>query len=236
MVVTEVTDGVTKAVGVRLADNRVFRAKTVISNATRWDTFSHMIREEELPQSEKLFRERYKKSPSFLSIHMGVKAECIPEGMDCHHVLLDDWEKMEDARGTVFGLHPDEYERKKEEMADMICERLEAIIPGIKDNIVYREVGTPKTHRRFLSREDGTYGPIPTRPPLGMLSMPFNMTDINGLYCVGDSTFPGQGVNAVVFSGFGCAHRVLCDIGKEPTWPAIDAGFVGLLGFVRDRT
>lgn len=40
-----------------------------------------------------------------------------------------------------------------------------------------------------------------------MLSMPFNSTSIKGLYCVGDSTFPGQGVNAVVFSGFGCAHR-----------------------------
>lgn len=40
-----------------------------------------------------------------------------------------------------------------------------------------------------------------------MLSMPFNTTSIPGLYCVGDSTFPGQGVNAVVFSGFGCAHR-----------------------------
>lgn len=45
------------------------------------------------------------------------------------------------------------------------------------------------------------------RRPLGMLSMPFNTTSIKGLYCVGDSTFPGQGVNAVVFSGFGCAHR-----------------------------
>jgi hypothetical protein len=29
-----------------------------------------------------------------------------------------------------------------------------------------------------------------------MLSMPFNRTAIPGLYCVGDSTFPGQGVNA----------------------------------------
>lgn len=70
-----------------------------------------------------------------------------------------------------------------------------------------REVGTPRTHRKFLNRSDGTYGPIPSRRPLGMLGMPFNRTAVNGLYCVGDSTFPGQGVNAVVFSGFGCAHR-----------------------------
>ncbi len=54
---------------------------------------------------------------------------------------------------------------------------------------------------------DGSYGPIPSRTPLGMMGMPFNTTEVEGLYCVGDSTFPGQGVNAVVFSGFGCAHR-----------------------------
>jgi hypothetical protein len=36
------------------------------------------------------------------------------------------------------------------------------------------QVGTPRTHRRYLNREDGTYGPIPSRKPLGMLSMPFN--------------------------------------------------------------
>eukprot|EP00798_Chlamydomonas_sp_ICE-L_P025965 gene25965-11649_t len=133
-------------------------------------------------------------------------------------------------------MSPDEYEKKKVEMADEICSRLESIIPGIKENITYMEIGTPRTHRRFLSRSDGTYGPIPSRRPLGMLSMPFNKTDVEGLYCVGDSTFPGQGVNAVVFSGFGCAHRVLCDLGQEPTWPVVDKGFSGFLSYVRDRS
>lgn len=40
------------------------------------------------------------------------------------------------------------------------------------------------------------------------------MQAINGLYCVGDSCFPGQGVIAVSFSGVMCAHRVAADIGK----------------------
>lgn len=69
-----------------------------------------------------------------------------------------------------------------------------------------------------------------------MLSMPFNRTDVSGLYCVGDSTFPGQGVNAVVFSGFMCAHRVLCDLGKQPTWPALDNAYTSVLSGLRDRT
>lgn len=82
---------------------------------------------------------------------------------------------------------------------------------------------------------DGSYGPIPSRKPLGMLSMPFNRTAIPGLYCVGDSTFPGQGVNAVVFSAFGCAHRILVDLGMQPKLPVIDEGYNALLGAVRDR-
>lgn len=71
-----------KAVGARLADGRVFRGRTVVSNATRWDTFEKLMGSgERLPPSEKAFRRRYKKSPSFLSIHMGVKASAIPKGL-----------------------------------------------------------------------------------------------------------------------------------------------------------
>ena len=44
-----------------------------------------------------------------------------------------------------------------------------------------------------------------------------------------------QGVNAVVFSGFGCAHRVLADLGKVPVLPGIDEAYNGLLTAVRDR-
>ncbi len=40
------------------------------------------------------------------------------------------------------------------------------------------QVGTPRTHRKFLNRDDGSYGPIPARRPLGMLGMPFNRTSI----------------------------------------------------------
>ncbi|GAX80223.1 hypothetical protein CEUSTIGMA_g7661.t1 [Chlamydomonas eustigma] len=254
-----------RAYGVKLADGRVFRGKTIISNATRWDTFENMIGDDHLPQGEKLFRKRYKKAPSFFSMHIGVKADVLPPGTDCHHIILENWDKMEEPRETIFlsmpslldpslapeghhivhaftpdwidawqGLSPEDYERKKEEVAESLCKRIEAVIPGLRGAITLKEVGTPRTHRRFLSRDDGTYGPIPSRPPFGMLSMPFNTTEISGLYCVGDSTFPGQGVNAVVFSGFGCAHRALCDLGMEPSWPAVDQVLKSSLKSIRD--
>lgn len=43
-----------------------------------------------------------------------------------------------------------------------------------------------------------------------------------------------QGVNAVVFSGFGCAHRVLCDLGSKPVIPGLDQAYNWALGAVRD--
>ncbi len=74
----------------------------------------------------------------------------------------------------VQGMDINAYETKKQAMADALIKRLDAVWPGLFESVEFREVGTPRTHRRFLNRDDGTYGPIPSRRPLGMLSMPFN--------------------------------------------------------------
>jgi prolycopene isomerase len=233
-----------RAVGVELATGESFRAKRIVSNATRWDTFEKLIPGGQMPAAERRWQKRYQKSPSFLSLHLGVRAEALPPETECHHILLEDWNRIEDSQGTIFvsiptlldptlapaghhiihsftpswieewqGLSPSQYQERKEAAADEIVTRLEKIFPGLLDALDYQEVGTPRTHRRFLGREDGTYGPIPLRKLPGLLGMPFNRTAIPGLYCVGDSTFPGQGLNAVAFSGFACAHRVAVDLG-----------------------
>ncbi|KAL1369340.1 hypothetical protein HN51_023449 [Arachis hypogaea] len=255
-----------KAVGVRLSDGREFFAKTIISNATRWDTFGKLLKGEVIPKEEENFQNVYVKAPSFLSIHMGVKAEVLPPDTDCHHfVLEDDWTKLETSYGSLFlsiptvldsslapegrhilhiftvssmedweGIGREEYEAKKQFVADEIICRLEKkLFPGLKSSIDFMEVGTPKTHRRYLARVDGTYGPMPRKTPKGLLGMPFNTTGVNGLYCVGDSCFPGQGVIAVAFSGVMCAHRVAADIGLEKKSPVMDTMLLRLLGWLR---
>jgi len=113
------------------------------------------------------------------------------------------------------GLSPSDYAEKKETEAGKVIQRLQKICPAIESALDYLEIGTPKTHRRFLGRIDGTYGPMPQRRLWGLLPMPFNRTAIPHLYCVGDSTFPGQGLNAVAFSGFACAHLVSADLGRQ---------------------
>lgn len=255
-----------KAVGVKLADGREFFAKTIISNATRWDTFGRLLKKQDLPREEENFQKVYVKAPSFLSIHLGVKAEVLPPGTDCHHFVLEnEWSRLEEPYGSIFlsiptvldstlapdghhilhifttssiddwkGLPQKEYEAKKELVADEIITRLEnKLFPGLKASIVFKEVGTPKTHRRFLARDSGTYGPMPRGIPKGLLGMPFNTTAVDGLYCVGDSCFPGQGVIAVAFSGVMCAHRVAADIGLEKRSPILDAALLRTLRWLR---
>jgi len=297
-----------RAVGVRLAGGEELRARRVVSNATRWDTFGDpdgvgqrsrgaspsadsgghqsldgvgqfpdgggqqrldgagqlpdaggpspsdqampsqtLIDGADTPAAERTWRRRYKPSPSFLSLHLGVKADLIPEGTHVHHLLLERWEEIEAEQGTVFvsmpslldpslapaghhivhtftpssmeawkELSPSDYRAKKEADANRLIARLEAILPGLAGAITHREVGTPRSHRRFLGRSGGSYGPIPAMRLPGLLPMPFNRTGISGLYCVGDSCFPGQGLNAVAFSGFACAHRIGADLGLNP--------------------
>ncbi len=232
-----------KAVGVELANGKNYYARRIVSNATRWDTFGKLLPQAELPITEKKWQQAYEKSPSFLSLHLGVKAEIVPPKTECHHILLSEWDEMRLTEGTIFvsiptlldpGLAPDgyhiihsftpdlinkwcnltdgEYKEKKESAAWRMIARLEKIFPGLEAGLDYLEVGTPRSHRRFLGRVDGTYGPIPRKKLPGLLRMPFNRTTIPGLYCVGDSTFPGQGLNAVAFSGFACAHRIAVDL------------------------
>jgi prolycopene isomerase len=236
-----------QAVGVKLASGESIHARRVVSNATRWDTFGGLVDQEHTPKSETTWRRRYKPSPSFLSLHLGIDAAVVPEGFHCHHLLLERWEEMEAEQGVVFvsmptlldpalapeGRHilhsftpsdiehwkqlsPAEYKAKKAADAARLVQRLEAILPGLKGAIRHQEIGTPRTHRRFLGRMGGSYGPIPALRLPGLLPMPFNRTGLRGLYCVGDSCFPGQGLNAVAFSGFACAHRIGADLGLNP--------------------
>jgi prolycopene isomerase len=242
--VTQILTENGRAIGVKLASGEELRAKRIVSNATRWDTFEHLLAPETKPASEQKWGDRYRQSPSFLSLHLGVKADLLPEGTECHHILLEDWAHIEDEQGTIFvsiptlldpslaperhqiihtftpswmqnwqDLSPSDYQAKKESDSLRLIQRLEAIFPGLDAAIDYQEVGTPRTHRRFLGRQNGTYGPIPRQKLLGLLGMPFNRTAVPGLYCVGDSTFPGQGLNAVAFSGYACGHRVAADLG-----------------------
>ena len=243
--VTEILIKEEKAVGVRLSNGEEIYSNIIVSNSTRWDTFGledkkkGLIANKNVPKSEYKWAETYKPSPSFVSIHLGVEKNIIKDNFNCHHIIVENWDNLENEKGVVFvsiptlldsslapdgkhivhaftpssmneweGLSRKEYLQKKEEYFSFLIERISTILPNLQKNIEHKEIGTPKTHKKFLGRYQGSYGPIPSQKLLGLLPMPFNSTKIKNLYCVGDSCFPGQGLNAVAFSGYACAHKI----------------------------
>jgi len=82
-----------------------------------------------------------------------VDSQLAPEGKSvgaiCCMDYLSDWENLD----------KEEYKAKKEEVAQIFISRLEKLIPGIKDEIEYYEVGTSKTVKRYTLNPSGSvYG------------------------------------------------------------------------------
>ncbi|MDJ0732402.1 MAG: NAD(P)/FAD-dependent oxidoreductase [Crocosphaera sp.] len=97
------------------------------------------------------------------------------------------------------------YQQQKEQRSQVMWQALERIIPDIRERISVALVGTPLTHERFLRRYQGTYGPA---IEAGKAFFPGPNTPIQGLWCCGDSTFPGIGLPAVAASGMMLANTI----------------------------
>ncbi|MGK7953694.1 MAG: phytoene desaturase family protein [Crocosphaera sp.] len=92
----------------------------------------------------------------------------------------------------------DAYQQQKEARSQVMWDALERIIPDMRERISLSLVGTPLTHERFLRRYRGSYGPA---IQAGKALFPGPNTPVEGLWCCGDSTFPGIGLPAVAASG-----------------------------------
>ena len=221
--------------GVFLKTGERIRAATVISNATLWDTYMHLLDESELPQR---YRQEWLGTPavdSFMHLHLGIRAERL-EDLTIHHVVVHDTDQDITTPGNTcmisvpsvldpslapaghhvvhaYTLEPwtgwqknADYEAKKEAKSQTLIRALQRVIPDICDRIVLKLIGTPLTHQRFLRRHQGTYGPAIAA---GQGLFPSCKTPIKGLYRVGDSTLPGIGVPAVAASGILCANSLV---------------------------
>ncbi|QLE59460.1 NAD(P)/FAD-dependent oxidoreductase [Nostoc sp. TCL26-01] len=98
-----------------------------------------------------------------------------------------------------------EYEQQKRSRAEVMWQALERIIPDIRSRCEITLVGTPLTHERFLRRHRGSYGPAISAAS-GLF--PGHRTPLPGLFCCGDSTFPGIGLPAVAASGMIVANTL----------------------------
>ena len=50
--------------------------------------------------------------------------------------------------------------KRKEKYFSFLVKKISTILPTLEENIDHKEIGTPKTHKKFLGRYEGSYGPI----------------------------------------------------------------------------
>jgi phytoene dehydrogenase-like protein len=231
-----------RAVGVRLKNGRTIRAtKAVVSNASMWNTLD-LLPAAAVPAG---YRRQVQQTPanrSFMHLHLGFDGAGLPEDLELHHIVVNDWEPAVDSEQNVvlisipsvkdpklapagkhtlhaylpatepFAIWQDlergspEYEKLKEERSQVMWRAVERIIPDIRQRCEITMVGTPLTHRHFLRRAYGTYGP---GIKAGEGTFPGPKTPIPGLLCCGDSTFPGIGLPAVAASGAVAANSLV---------------------------
>lgn len=223
-----------RVVGVQLRQGEVIKAPIVISNATLWDTYTHLLKPQDLPAT---YRQKALTTPavdSFMHLHLGIRANGL-ESLTGHHVVVHNaaadittpgntcmisipsvWDAELAPEGHhvvhAYTLEPyqgwqrnADYETQKQQKAEPLFRALEKVIPDIRQRIVLELIGTPLTHAHYLRRYQGSYGPAIAAGQM----FPSCHTPISGLYRVGDSTMPGIGVPAVAASGILCANTLV---------------------------
>ena len=150
---------------------------------------------------------------SFIFVDYGqVDSQLAPpdksEGVICAVDYLKDWEGLSDA----------DYKAKKEEVAQILLERLDKQFPGIRDSIEYYEVSTPKTIQRYTLNPSGSvYGYAQTKDQTGTKRFRNNFL-IPNLYFASAWAFPGGGFEGSITGGFLAALQM----NKDKIWSSCD--------------
>ncbi len=108
-----------------------------------------------------------------------------------------------------FNLQGD-YDVAKQEVEDYIVRTLQSKLPGFAaSNIETIHTATPITWQNWVYRKKGRVGGIPQSMARSLLNWTPNQTPFTGLYLVGDTTYPGQGIPGVTLSGINVYWRIL---------------------------
>ena len=117
------------------------------------------------------------------------------------------------------GLSKEEYRVKKEEVTEVLLERLDKQFPGIRDSIEYVELATPKTMQRYTLNPEGTpYGYTQSKEQAGLKRLRNNFL-IPNLYFASAWAFPGGGFEGSMLTGFLAALQM----NRDKIWSEVDA-------------
>ena len=101
------------------------------------------------------------------------------------------------------------YNENKENVKMFILKILKEKLPGFsKAHIKLADIATPVTWQKWVYRKKGRVGGIPQSMARSLLKWTPTETPFQGLYLVGDTTYPGQGIPGVTLSGINVYSRV----------------------------
>ncbi|GLJ17046.1 hypothetical protein SUGI_0294930 [Cryptomeria japonica] len=196
-----------QAVGVRLTSGLFIRAKkAVVSNASMWDTLK-LLPTAELPKSYQEKVQKTSQCESFMHLHLGFDAKDVPEDLDLHHIVVNDWKAGVDAEQNVVLISIPSVVSPN--LAPKGKHVLHAYTPGTEPYDLWAGLDRRSAEYKQLKAQrsevmwkavERALGPGFSRDKCQEL-FPGQGTPIPQLYCCGDSTFPGIGVPAVAASG-----------------------------------
>lgn len=108
---------------------------------------------------------------------------------------------------TQFGERPADYEALKAKLQQMMFRRMDEIVPGLSDNLVFSALGTPLTNSHYVHATRGNlYGTAKRWNQIGPWSYPVQ-TEIGRLFMCGAST-QAHGVAGATESGLSVAKKI----------------------------
>ncbi len=123
-----------------------------------------------------------------------------------------------------------EYRALKVSLAEKMLATIDEIVPGIRERVLFCELGTPLTNQHYLAAHQGSlYGTAKTPWQMGPFSFPIQ-APIEGLWLCGASTL-SHGVAGATASGLAAAKGILrcrtADLLRQqgpelPVYPAED--------------
>ncbi|HUW92793.1 MAG TPA: NAD(P)/FAD-dependent oxidoreductase [Bacteroidales bacterium] len=117
-------------------------------------------------------------------------------GAVCCIDYLADWENLEKK----------EYEDKKKRAAQAFIERLDKIIPGLKESVEYYEVGTPATVKRYTLNPGGAVYGFAQTPARKVIDTSKSFDNLHFASAWGKT---GGGFSGAICGGYLCAINIL---------------------------
>jgi len=104
------------------------------------------------------------------------------------------------------GLSRHEYRQKKEEVAQIFMDKLEALLPGFRDAVEYYEVGTSLTVERYTLNPKGAVYGFAQSPEAVVLD---EIPSLPNLHFASAWSKIGGGFSGAIYNGYLCAIKIL---------------------------